>query len=59
LAGIGGHRIADVKVLNRGPQFPHGPWLSTMPDSFANGMVGRYIRQAYFQPSPYESGRRR
>ncbi|WP_381804187.1 hypothetical protein [Streptomyces niveus] len=59
LANLGGQRIEDVKVLHRGPRFPHGPWLSTMPDAFSNGMAGRYIRHAYFQPSPYEvSGRR-
>ncbi|WP_199570525.1 hypothetical protein [Streptomyces murinus] len=59
LAGLGGQRIQDVKVLHRGPQFPHGPFLSTMPDAFANGMVGRHIRTAFFQPSHYEiTGRR-
>jgi hypothetical protein len=58
LASLGGDQIEDVKVLHRGPRFPQGPFLSTMPDSFANGMVGRHIRQAYFQPSPYESKRR-
>lgn len=59
LSGLGGERIEDVKVLNRGPQFPRGPFLSTMPDAFSNGMVGRYIRTVFFQPSPYEVARRR
>lgn len=59
LSGLGGERTEDVKVLHRGPRFPHGPFLSTMPDSFANGMAGRYIRHAFFQPSHYESTGRR
>ncbi|AIV35619.1 hypothetical protein [Streptomyces sp. CCM_MD2014] len=60
LAGIGGERMRDVKVLSRGPGYDTSSgFLSTMPDSFAHGMVGRYLRQAFFQPSPYEKGRRR
>ena len=58
LAGLGGDQIEDVKVMQRGPRLPQGPFLSTLPDAFTHGMVGRYIRQAYVQPSPYESGRR-
>lgn len=59
LARLGGEQIEDVKVLHRSPRFPSGPFLSTMPDAFTNGMVGRYLRQAYFQPSPYETTARR
>ncbi|MEU2487031.1 hypothetical protein ABZ593_20785 [Streptomyces sp. NPDC012617] len=59
LAGLGGQQIEDVKVMMRGPRFPHGPFLSTLPDAFSHGMVGRYIRSAYVQPSPYEIPGRR
>ncbi|MFJ8852368.1 hypothetical protein [Streptomyces sp. NPDC102437] len=59
LAGIGGERMADVKVLDRGPRFDTtGTYLSTMPDSFTNGMVGRHIRESFRRPGPYERGRR-
>jgi hypothetical protein len=58
LAGIGGERMRDVKVLHRAPRFDTASgFLSTMPDSFANGAVGRYLRQAFAAPSPYERGR--
>ncbi|CAM5476931.1 MULTISPECIES: hypothetical protein [Streptomyces] len=60
LNGIGGTAMADVKVQHRGPQFDAGsPFLSTMPDSFANGAVGRLIRAAFPEPCAYETGRRR
>lgn len=59
LAGIGGERMADVKILDRGPRFDTtSTFLSTMPDSFTNGMVGRFIREAFRRPGPYERGRR-
>ncbi|MDX3345878.1 hypothetical protein PV387_03365 [Streptomyces sp. ME02-6987-2C] len=52
---IGGERIADVKVLHRGPRFDRStPFLSTMPDAFANGEVGRVIRGQFTRPSNYE-----
>lgn len=55
IAGIGGERIEDVKVLHRGPSFDRrSPWLSTMPDSFTNGAVGQLIRRTFPRPSPYE-----
>lgn len=55
LAGLGGRQIEDVKVSFRGPAFPRdSPFLSTMPDSFTNGMVGHFIRQAFPEPGPYE-----
>lgn len=59
LEGIGGEQIADVKVLHRGPRFDRStPFLSTMPDSFANGEVGRVIRSRFPMPSDYELRRR-
>jgi hypothetical protein len=52
---IGGERINDVKVLHRGPRFDRStPFLSTMPDSFAHGEVGRVIRSRFPRPSTYE-----
>ncbi|MGW9410304.1 hypothetical protein [Streptomyces diastaticus] len=58
LAGIGGERMADVKVINRAPGFDTASgFLSTMPDSFTRGAVGGYLRQAFFRPSRYERGR--
>jgi hypothetical protein len=60
MAGLGGERIEDVKVLHRGPRFPAGsPFLSTMPDSFSRGLVGQHIRRAFPAPCRYETSRRR
>lgn len=60
LARLGGEQISDVKVLHRGPTLPPGPFLSTMPDSFASGFVGQRIRRAFPKPCRYErAGRRR
>ncbi|MFI1954798.1 hypothetical protein ACH437_23620 [Streptomyces xinghaiensis] len=60
LAGIGGTRMRDVKVLHRGPGFDTSSgFLSTMPDAFTNGHVGRYIRESLRRPGPYETRRRR
>ncbi|MGV2914544.1 hypothetical protein [Streptomyces alfalfae] len=59
LANVGGERMADVKILHRAPRYDTASgFLSTMPDSFANGAVGAFLRQAFWQPSPYERGRR-
>lgn len=56
---VGGERIEDVKVLHRGPRFDRSTLsLSTMPDAFANGEVGRVIRAQFTRPSPYELRRR-
>ncbi|KQW11411.1 hypothetical protein [Streptomyces sp. Root369] len=56
---IGGERIDDVKVLHRSPRLDRStPFLSTMPDSFANGEVGRVIRSRFPSPSDYEYRRR-
>lgn len=55
LAGLGGAETTDVKVMHRGPRFDRTlPFLSTMPDSFANGAVGQLIRKTFSRPSPYE-----
>lgn len=60
LAGIGGTRMRDVKVLHRGLRFDTSSgFLSTMPDSFTNGYVGWFIRATFRRPSPYETRRRR
>ncbi|MFI7467419.1 hypothetical protein [Nonomuraea sp. NPDC049646] len=61
LAGLGGRQADDVKVLVRGPKFPRDShWLSTMPDTFASGHVGAFIRERFPHPSRYEArGRRR
>ncbi|WP_432001626.1 hypothetical protein [Streptomyces sioyaensis] len=59
LAGIDGEEIRDVKVLNRSPRFDRGsPFLSTMPDSFANGLVGQHIRSVFPRGCRYEAGSR-
>ncbi|MEU1815136.1 hypothetical protein ABZ543_08055 [Streptomyces roseifaciens] len=52
---IGGEQIEDVKVAHRGPRFPKDAvFLSTMPDSFTNGMVGHHIRKRFPRPCRYE-----
>ncbi|MFZ3595038.1 hypothetical protein [Streptomyces sp. BH104] len=57
LAALGGEQIEDVKVLGRSPCFDEAsPFLSTLPDAFVNGMVGKHIRGAFRSPSRYESG---
>ncbi|MET9818338.1 hypothetical protein [Streptomyces sp. NPDC006355] len=59
LAGIGGTRMRDVKILHRRPEFDReAAFLSTMPDSFTNGHVGRFIRETFRRPGPYETRRR-
>ncbi|MFF4292087.1 hypothetical protein ACFY0N_00350 [Streptomyces vinaceus] len=57
LAGLGGETIQDVKVAFRSPRFDQGSgFLSTMPDSFTNGEVGRLIRREFPDPCRYELG---
>lgn len=51
---LGGERIADVKVLTRHGFPKDSGFLSTMPDTFAAGAVGRHIRAAFPQPCRYE-----
>lgn len=61
LAEVGGAEIQDVKILHRAPRGYSGNsfFLSTMPDSFANGHVGAFIRRAFPERSRYENLRRR
>lgn len=60
LAGVGGQPIEDVKILHRAPRgyTSDSLFLSTMPDSFAYGEVGKFIRGAFPDPSPYETAGR-
>ncbi|MEU5834471.1 hypothetical protein ABZ820_12475 [Streptomyces diacarni] len=61
LAHLDGDRIRDVKVLNRSPR-GYGAtdaFLSTMPDSFINGHVGRHIRTVFPRACRYEYPGRR
>ncbi|WP_326813936.1 MULTISPECIES: hypothetical protein [unclassified Streptomyces] len=60
LAQLGGAEIRDVKILHRAPRGygPDSPFLSTMPDSFAHGHIGQFIRRAFPEPSRYETRRR-
>ncbi|WP_237310034.1 hypothetical protein [Streptomyces sp. AMCC400023] len=61
IAGIGGEQVEDVKIRHRAPR-GYGPadtFLSTMPDSFVHGHVGKFIRAAFPLPSPYERHGRR
>ncbi|GAA4567016.1 hypothetical protein GCM10023193_45100 [Planotetraspora kaengkrachanensis] len=47
------------EVLNRGPRFPRtSVFLSTMPDSFAKGQVGTFIRRRFPRPCRYEKNGR-
>lgn len=58
LTGIGGDLVEDVKIMHRRPQGfgPDSVFLSTMPDAFANGAVGRFIREAFPDRCRYEKG---
>jgi hypothetical protein len=59
LHAVGGRQIGDPKILTRAPRFPReAPFLSTMPDTFAHGAVGAFIRAQFAEPSPYEAGGR-
>lgn len=60
LAELGGVEIRDVKILHRRPQGydETSVFLSTMPDSFANGHVGQHIRRSFRRACIYESGAR-
>jgi hypothetical protein len=56
LGGLGGERVEDVKIRHRAPR-GYGPgdrFLSTMPDAFTNGHVGKFIRARFPEPSVYE-----
>lgn len=52
---LGGQKVRDVKVMSRGPAFSRSSlFLSTLPDTFRYGHVGRHIRQAFTRPCRYE-----
>lgn len=59
LSGLTGERVQDVKIAYRAPRGygPDTPFLSTMPDAFANGHVGEFIRGAFPEPCRYERAR--
>src|SRR5690606_14546437 len=58
LEGLGGGRVLDVRVRHRGPPSPKAStFLTTMPDSFADGAVVRHIRAAFPQACRYERRR--
>jgi hypothetical protein len=61
LAELGGERVDDVKITYRAPRGfgPDTPVLSTLPDAFTNGHVGRFIRDAFPRPCRYETAGRR
>jgi hypothetical protein len=55
---VGGRQISDPKILTRSPRFlRESVFLSTMPDTFARGVVGHFIRERFPAPGPYERGR--
>ena len=52
---LGGQRVRDAKVLNDQIDFRLvKPFLSTIARSFADGEVGRYIRDSFPEKSGYE-----
>lgn len=55
LAGVGGERARDVKVMGPKDGMPESPWplLSTAPLAWG-GLVGGTLRQRYGAPSRYE-----
>ncbi|MFD6936267.1 hypothetical protein ACFWAP_08960 [Streptomyces goshikiensis] len=59
LTQLGGAEIRDVKIMRRSPggYTEDDVFLSTMPDSFAAGHVGAYIRRTFAEPGPYETRR--
>jgi hypothetical protein len=60
LAALGGEFAEDVKIAWRRPQGfgPDSALLSTMPDAFANGHVGKFIRGRFGERCRYEKGGR-
>lgn len=57
MAGLAVEAMEDVKISDE-TTAPKGdePFLSTMNDSFTNGIVGQYIRKHFPDPSEYEGG---
>jgi len=57
---LGGEQVRDPKIMTRSRNFPRGAtFLSTLPDSFAYGEVGRFIRASFSRPCRYERNARR
>lgn len=58
---IGGTQVEDVKIRHRAPRGfgPQSVFLSTMPDAFLHGHVGRFIRAAFPRQCQYEYAGRR
>lgn len=55
IAGIGGVRMADVKLRHKEDRIPPGArFASTLDGSFKYGLVGRQLRARFDRPSPYE-----
>lgn len=56
VAGLGGTFAEDVKIAWRRPQGygPQSVFVSTMPDAFTNGYVGKFIRDRFDEPCRYE-----
>src|SRR5690606_18592383 len=55
LAGVGGEQWKDVKIATRTGDVPDGAvWVSTTPESFTDGVVGRRIRAALPAVCRYE-----
>lgn len=56
LAGLGGEQADDVKVSWRAPRGygPQSDFVSTAPDAFTNGHVGRWIRAMFPNRCRYE-----
>lgn len=54
LEHIGGTRTCDVKIHTKEMRPVPGPFVSTMDASFAGGWIGRYLREMFPDPGPYE-----
>lgn len=56
VAGLEGEQVPDVKVSWRAPRGygPQSVFVSTAPDAFTNGHVGRWIRQMFPGRCQYE-----
>lgn len=56
LAGLEGERVPDVKVSWRAPRGygPQSVYVSTAPDAFTNGHVGKWIRAMFPGRCQYE-----
>jgi hypothetical protein len=53
---LGGELTGEIKVYGPEPSPSSGPFLSTTDSSFKYHAVGKVIRRAFPDPSPYEQG---